>query len=78
MASTLRVVEICSSCHLNSSSTRVTGKPLIGLELPVPGSNNEARVESYKAFIEKASQPKDKDTDKHLMLPSSKVQGTGL
>lgn len=34
----------------------VTRKPLVGLRLPV--SNSEGKVQSYKAFIEKSSQPR--------------------
>lgn len=35
----------------------VTGKPPVGLGLPVTVSNNEGRIESYywEAFIEKVS-----------------------
>lgn len=41
------------------------GNPLGDLGLPVPVSNNEGRIESYKAFIEKASQPRRQGAYKH-------------
>lgn len=40
-------------------------EPSGGLRLPVPMSNNEGRVVSYKAFLEKASQPRRQEAYKH-------------
>lgn len=56
----------------------VAGKLQVGLGLPVAVSNNEGRVETCLAFIEKASQPRRQGACKHQILSSSKVQGTGL